>query len=657
MERASRLILIASIALAGLAHAWLVSWHAKLAPAALAAFVMMFALARISPAAALVLVGATGYAAPALLAFAFGTSDHHLLLVWLAALGGAIVARSDWRRWHLPNAWTFPLVAWGLVVAVSWPVVAGREVDFSLVAVRALDSTNSLFEAPPRAAAAFVILAALGQMLGILWLDFLWAISRASDVTFRRVIALPFLFGAVCSAIAGIYQQVVDITWLNPPIWIELDRASGLMFDGNAMAIGAAIWAPVAIVLMWTEGRMRWAGWLAYAILTGGMLAGGSRTALLAWAIGTIGVVVGTRQRLRASQARMTRALIAVFIAAACVLALAFVPRELDTGNALRRAINHLPRLEAAEMRRFAADLWVRNGYGAAAHTMIAEHPVSGVGVGAFHVLAPDYIYRDSGQRLPADNAQNWWRHQLAELGVVGALPSLWFSIVVLFLLKGKHDVKPRGAVPVLRCVIAGFGVASLLGVPAQHPATWLSFAAVLVWLGTALENREPGTAGKVHGWRLGAIWIAVIVAAGLATSARGDLRVANRALRSGVPYTYGLSRPDSASPMGDVRWLAKRAVIVRAVRDRVVQLTIWNPDFVGPPVAVRVQLNGREVLHQTIGPQERVSSLADMPEGAEWVMFELEADREMVRDRAVQMAMRWYRARPTGADAAGTMH
>ena len=74
-------------------------------------------------------------------------------------------------------------------------------------------------------------------------------------------------------------------------------------------------------------------------------------------------------------------------------------------------------------VRRLARDLWERDGYGLAAMRAVAEHPWTGVGIGAFALLAPERLFHlETGGLIPADNAQNWWRHQIAELGFIGAV-------------------------------------------------------------------------------------------------------------------------------------------------------------------------------------------------------------------------------------------
>ena len=117
---------------------------------------------------------------------------------------------------------------------------------------------------------------------------------------------------------------------------------------------------------------------------------------------------------------------------------------------------------------------------------MIWELPLTGVGVGSYHWLAPDYSRVAFNQELPFDNAQNWWRHQLAELGMLGALPVLAWSIIIAWqTLRGAR--RARGDhVATVRGLLLGLGLASLLGMPTQDPAVLTAFFLLVAMLAAA---------------------------------------------------------------------------------------------------------------------------------------------------------------------------
>jgi hypothetical protein len=648
VERASRLFVLASLLIAGATHMWLASGRAGLAPAFAAAFAAGLGLGRIAPDVAIVAALATTYVAPALLLAAFGASDYHTMAIWLAPLAGIAMARASWTRWHLPVPWRVPFVAWALVIAASWPIVASREIDFSLLAARTFDTMTSAYEAPPRLAAAWIAIVALTQLTGILWLDLLFA-RFANDVKRFEALVIRSLVASAClCAAAGVYQAVVDLQWMNLSVWSSIARAGGLMLDANTAAMTAAMWAPIAVAIGLRAGSHLWPGVALYALLAAGLWSSGSRTGLLALAIGSTGVLVAAGDRVRLSRQRIVVA--GTIIGAVVVVAALTIAPRMPFGSPLRRVFDRLPRLEATDMRRFGDELWGRFGYAKAAATMTADHPISGVGVGAFHVIAPDYLYRDGRLHPVPDNAQNWWRHQIAELGLVGALPSLWISVLVVAVV-WRSVLRHRASIPVVAgAVLAGVGTASLLGVPTQHPATWIAVATLLFWL-IAIDHDATRARPAAAGWWIAGVLIAVVVAVGQALAARDDLRVPRRAQLSELPFSYGVTAPEGLSEFGDFRWVSGRAVAVWPIAGPWLQLTLWAPhaDVATRPVGYRVLVDGREIITREVSDRSPQTYYVQAPRGERLLMLEFRASREMNPDRALQIATAWVARVPAG--------
>ena len=328
---------------AGVAHALLVGHALPALPwASGGAFLVSFALARLSLPLALMPTLLLVYTAPAILMIAFGaTPTTHDILVWLALLAGVLVAASDWSRWHLPPAWTPWVVAWALVIAVTWPIVAGREIDFSLVAARTLDTPNGMGAGPPRLVAAAITLAALGQLTGVLWLDLLWArFGRERVGRAERWVFVPLVVSIAIASGAGLYQRYGDVSWLVVAPWTELQRASGLLLDANSFGTAAAIWAPLAIVLARRLGRPGWTGAVVSMLLLGGVWSSGSRTAFLIAVVGCTALFVTTYQRMQAWPARFGVA--AILVTTAAVVAFGGL-RSDDRANPIARLLDTVP--------------------------------------------------------------------------------------------------------------------------------------------------------------------------------------------------------------------------------------------------------------------------------------------------------------------------
>jgi hypothetical protein len=384
------------------------------------------------------------------------------------------------------------------------------------------------------------------------------------------------------------------------------------------------------------------------------MFAAGSRTALVTLIIGTIGIIVGGLQRRGWWQPRMGPIVLLVG-GAALVLAMFVAPRGGNSPNPLQRVFDRLPRPEAEDLSRFADEMWTRFGYGTAAARITADHPITGVGIGAFHVVFNDYLHQATGRTLAPDNAQNWWRHQIAELGLVGAAPSIAISAILIALIwNGGAYAEPFGSTTVLRLALTGIGLASLLGVPTQHPATWISFVTLVFWL-LALYQQAGGQAPAIASgaWWTAAIALAAVTATGQAISARGDLRVPERALWTGAPFRYGFS-PVGLSRYGEMLWIGRRAVQVLPAERRWLQIALWPPgsNLSGGPT-VGVMINGRQVIRDTPITAAPAVYYIRTPEGSKWVMLELEASHAADGDRALAVAMDWVHEPPPDAPPA----
>jgi hypothetical protein len=651
VERASRIVVLASTVLAAGGYAWLTApvLPAGVLAAAAGLLAATFALARVAAPIGLLPLLLSAYLGPGLLRAAFGTADYHLILVWLAMLAGPVLALSPWRGWHLPALLRILVAGWALVIALTWPIVALREIDFSVVAARTLDTGNGLRAGPPWHAAAWVTTVALGQMLGLLWLDLLWLRYGGSRLAqAARQVAAPLAVSAAVGAAAGLYQTSVDLQWMNAGDWPSLGRAAGLMLDANSFGMSAAVWTAMASVGWWQGGRSRLAAFAVTGLLLAGMWTSGSRTALLTLVAGLAGVVVAALRRLGPWQARLVPVGVLVTLAA-LVLVLSVAPRTASRSSPLARVLDTLPAADRPSLERFAVEMWERDGYGVAAASALAEFPVSGVGVGAFNMLASDYAFAARGAAIQPDNAQNWWRHQLVELGAAGGLTSVLFSLVLIGLMwRARARPGHESATTVVKSVLAGIGLAACLGVPTQHPALWLTFVTLVFFL-LALVSPWPfldvRTAVARPAWT--AVWgVAVLCAALQWQAADGPLRVAVRAQRFGFPYAYGFSAPLPASGFDQLRWTGRRAVAVLPVQARRLELQMWalHPDIAAAPVRVRVTAGAQVVADEDLRDQKPIVRVVEAPPGARLLPLDIEVSRTFGGGRGLRVGARWRR-------------
>jgi hypothetical protein len=230
---------------------------------------------------------------------------------------------------------------------------------------------------------------------------------------------------------------------------------------------------------------------------------------------------------------------------------------------------------------------------------MVREHPVAGVGTGAFHTVVHDYGTL-LGYNIPQDNGQAWVRHLLAELGLSGALAWVTWCVVFGALLFSRVRGGDAFTIRVLRGVLVGFAVASLFGMAGQSMPVILTFWVFVFWFATTKD--ESIDRADVHTWSRRATIatvLLVLVNVGATALAANELRPANRAKRFGWPFSYGL-RSVEPGPDGVTgrRWTLREAVVVIPVEGKVLKFVAWidHPDADERPVPVRVWADSKLV-------------------------------------------------------------
>jgi hypothetical protein len=616
LELVTKVVVVVSMAAAIALWAVLVDrlW-AELLPLTIGSFVAAACLSLAAEEMAACVVLFCAYFVPALFTVLHGDFLPDYATVWLAAMLGVVAPRCLRSSWAIPGRWKAPLILWALTIAVSWPVVALREFDFTLGLFQ-FDAGSS----PGNGAAqVWVCEVAVTLGVGILWFDWLWRVFKQNEAGFRRWILLPLGASWAIAVSVSIYQMFGDLFFLNNGLFGELGRASGTMRDANPFGVVAAIGGPGLVAaaslthdraldpdaagaprLHLPAGAALWSPRVRVIAVCGiaaswlGIWASGSRTAFAAGLITSMFVAWAMWSAWAPHASRRTRRMLALLgVCAAAGLMLAIVLLPVGSGP-LPRLRHTLPTWSAAS---FVREMWNRNSYGMVATYLIREFPLFGVGVGSFHLLVSHYYFLlTHGGSLFPDNAQNWYRHQLVENGLVGSIG--WMLWVVLFgwfvmSARGPH----RFAATIVKGMLVALALVSLVGMPAQNAAVTVTLWTLAFWY-VALVG-VPGQAGGVQQeaplaartWI--AIWTIVALSlGGTLYTAQYRLRVPQRAQAAGWPYQYGFYDDD---PDSDVHWTAGKAVdvfeIVRRNEDRFLKLDIGAvaPDADQRPVDVKV--------------------------------------------------------------------
>ena len=97
---------------------------------ALVAALLAYAAARLHPERTAGVVMACGYLVPVVFFLVHGHFRLWYLTPWKWALVGAMGATVH-VKWQWPERFRFAFVAWALAIALTWPVVALRELDWT----------------------------------------------------------------------------------------------------------------------------------------------------------------------------------------------------------------------------------------------------------------------------------------------------------------------------------------------------------------------------------------------------------------------------------------------------------------------------------------------------------------------------------------------
>jgi O-antigen ligase len=573
------------------------------------------------------------YLVPTLCIAWFGTFQFSYYAIWLAALSGSMIPRDVTSGWAFPRRWAAPLVLWALTIAIVWPIIVLREVDFVPALLGRGDLWLARSTVSPPVATTWILNVVSIAMTGLLLLDWmLLSFPDEAGARFERRIIWPVFGGAALAAAIGAYQSLVDLNFLNRSMWPSLGRTVGTMADANAFGTITAMWLPFAGALaMGHEWRRRVApaSLVLFLIFGVALWGSGSRSAMMTALVGFLVFAGHIARSLTVRQVMGT-----VICLALATGAIVVVLPASTTGPWKRsmEQISSIP-LSMHGLTEIARHAWRRDLYGPASEQMIVEHPLVGIGIGGFNYQFADALYViDPLVQRPPDNAQNWYRQQLAEVGVLGSIGWIvWISQFLWMLLRRSGGKDRRGVVGAVKGALVGFGVGSLFGVPAQDAAASLTFIILVCWC-LKLTTLDSGRAsiGDTRPGRLE--WMAIIAVlgcflGGTVYAARTDLRPPRRAVRFHFPFSYGLTA-DQTDP--SIRWTGAKAVEVFEADKRWFKLEFGAvaPDAAEKPVDVRVWLNRVQILRVSRHGNFPVTRWIRMPAHGTPLMMEIHVDR-----------------------------
>jgi hypothetical protein len=568
-------------------------------------------------------------------------------LIWSGALAGLIAGDPDTLTWSFPRKWRLPLVLWALAVAFGWPLVAFREVDFeSFALVERYHVSNTGIGGSPTMIVTWMADVAVLHLIGLLWFDWLCRRTAFDDTRdVQRWIALPLAIGVTAGAVLALYQGTIDPGFLSGNVWPSMGRAAGPLIEANAFGMIAALWS-TGLLAFTGSRRIRLLGVAGALLCWGGLWMTGSRTALLAGFIALVPVAFAAIRQAGGFWARKRE----LSLAAAALVVAAGIVLALPNRGPLDR-LRYMPTFAGDEgVDWLVREFWDRSSYGGVAAKMIAAHPSAGIGLGLFHMMGADYI-RVHLHEVPPDNAQNWWRHNLVEMGVLGAAGLVvWSLLFAGFLARSSGDGATRLPAAALKGALVSIGLASMMGMPAQSLPVVITFWTFAFWY-TRLVERDASTWSSGGLGPIGWVTVTVVVAAYLGMTvveAQRSLRPPMRATVDYWPYAYGVYDPPERPADGVMLWTERHGVAVIPVGGPIMMLTVRaeHPDLSQHPVRALVKINGQTAVDMKLSADVPVLRKIDIG-SVRYAVIDARVDRtwrtgKVEAEREIGLAISW---------------
>ena len=296
-----------------------------------------------------------------------------------------------------------------------------------------------------------VVFAALNILSGMGFYVLLRPLMR--DARFRMKAVSAMAAALLVASAAGLVQKLVDPGLGNTAFWVKMGQINGTFKDPNAFATVLSLFIPLlAAAFFRRPGRRRlFFGAAALASLAIFPFIG-ARSPLLGLGAGLVWVLVAAAAEWRRSGGKLGKPALAgiVVVLAAAVGLGAFAAQRTRLFERLAANVSALAKgggLVGISPERYF--LWRE------ALAMASDHPISGVGMGAYIVELPNYYAADASASKTAlegwkrnDSAENLPLQIGAELGVIGLIGFLWLLGAIVGLAGGSWPGRPTIRVP-----------------------------------------------------------------------------------------------------------------------------------------------------------------------------------------------------------------
>lgn len=466
-----------------------------------------------------------------------------------------------------PDPLRLPMLFFAGLVSVSGAITLWRFAGFfPFVADRLYEFPVNVDGISAGGARMSVIFIALNILSGMGF--FALVKPELRDARFRRNALAAAAAALLVASGAGIGQRLFDPRFGNTEFWFKMGQVNGTFKDPNAFGAVLSLFIPLLAAAFFLErGRRRRLFGAAALVSLAVFPFIGARGPLVGLAAALLWLAAAVILEWRRSGGRIGKTgFVGIVLVAALLAGLGVVAggrsRLFERLAANFSEVVHGRGLIGLSRERYF--LWRE------ALAMAADHPVSGVGVGAYIIELPNYYSKDRDQSSEVpdawkriDSAENLPLHVGAELGLAGALGLLWLLAALAAVSRRVLRARGPGAGsrPPDRILFVGasagllaFGLNALF-----HSFVGTFETAYSFWfLAACLAAADGRPAVPVSGKRRAPVFAALgvlLFAAVLAWDAGHSLSPGARWTAYPIPRAFGLY-PEEKTAEGRVfRW------------------------------------------------------------------------------------------------------
>jgi O-antigen ligase len=389
---------------------------------------------------------------------------------------------------------------WIFATTLVWAVLIAKEGRLSLAATPLLWPLVALLvvalaqilpalapgDRPALSFDAYATLQAAIKLLALILFLLLFATFVNTDerrnVVVHIIIAVTFLI-----ALVGIGQNYIGkALWQRGSFgpFVNRNHFAGFLEMGAGLAL--------ALTISRTVNREKLAIYACIVlVLCGGLVISGSRGGIVSLAAGMIFLLLiawpGASDRERRGR------LLARAGIAAALLAVTLSGAMLLVGS--DRLVENFGQLSAEAPQQEPGAHFNRSNIWRATAQMIKDHPVIGVGLGAYSLAYTRYDPSSGSGRV--EQAHNDYLHIAAEAGIIGSLLALWFIVLLFargFAAAQTRDRRRRAIVVGALASCFAIAVHSVVDFNLQVTANaqlFLALAALATISGSSRKHRE----------------------------------------------------------------------------------------------------------------------------------------------------------------------